>query len=42
MDLQFNVFTLTDKDDVAAINKSGYRYMPGAARTFRLTANFAF
>ena len=42
VDLQFNVYNLTDKDYVAAINKSGYRYTPGAPRTYRLTANFAF
>ncbi len=41
-DLQFNVYNLTDKEYVAAINKSGYRYTPGAPRTYRLTANFAF
>jgi len=42
VDLQFNIYNLADKDYVAAINKSGYRYTPGAPRTFRLTANFAF
>lgn len=42
VDLQFNVYNVFDKDYVAAINKSGYRYTPGAPRTFRLTANFAF
>ena len=42
VDLQFNVYNVLDKDYVAAINKSGYRYTPGAPRTFRLTANFAF
>ncbi|SEB19220.1 catecholate siderophore receptor Fiu [Variovorax sp. YR216] len=42
LDLQFNVFNLTDKEYVAAINKSGYRYTPGAPRTYRLTANFQF
>ncbi|AMM25845.1 catecholate siderophore receptor Fiu [Variovorax sp. PAMC 28711] len=42
VDLQFNVYNLTDKEYVAAINKSGYRYTPGAPRTYRLTANFAF
>lgn len=42
VDLQFNVYNLADKEYVAAINKSGYRYTPGAPRTFRLTANFAF
>ena len=42
IDLQFNVYNLADKDYVAAINKSGYRYTPGAPRTYRMTANFAF
>ncbi|MBO9513314.1 MAG: catecholate siderophore receptor Fiu [Variovorax sp.] len=42
LDLQFNVFNLTDEDYVAAINKSGYRYTPGAPRSYRLTANFSF
>ena len=41
-DLQFNVFNLFDKDYVAAINKSGYRYFPGVARSVRLTANVHF
>lgn len=42
VDLQLNVYNMADKQYVAAINKSGYRYTPGAARTFRLTANVAF
>jgi catecholate siderophore receptor len=42
VDLQFNVYNLADKDYVAAINKSGYRYTPGAPRTYRLTANISF
>lgn len=42
VDLQLNVYNLADKEYVAAINKSGYRYTPGAPRTVRLTANFAF
>jgi catecholate siderophore receptor len=42
VDLQLNVFNLFDKDYVAAINKSGYRYFPGAPRSVRLTANFKF
>ena len=42
LDIQLNVFNLFDKDYVAAINKSGYRYFPGIARSARLTANFKF
>jgi len=42
VDLQLNLFNLFDKDYVAAINKSGYRYFPGVARSVRLTANFHF
>ena len=42
IDLQFNVYNLAGEEYVAAINKSGYRYTPGAPRTYRMTANFAF
>ena len=42
LDLQLNVYNLFDKDYVAAINKSGYRYTPGVPRTFLLTANLHF
>jgi catecholate siderophore receptor len=35
----YNIF---DKDYVAAINKSGYRYTPGTPRSVALTANFKF
>ena len=42
IDLQFNVYNLVGEEYVAAINKSGYRYTPGAPRTYRMTANFAF
>ena len=42
VDLQLNLYNLFDKDYVAAINKSGYRYFPGVARSVRLTANFHF
>lgn len=42
LDIQLNVFNLFDKDYVAAINKSGYRYFPGITRSARLTANFKF
>ena len=41
-DVQLNVFNLFDKDYVSAINKSGYRYFPGIARSVRLTANVHF
>jgi catecholate siderophore receptor len=42
VDIQLNVYNLFDKDYVAAINKSGYRYVPGIPRSARITANFAF
>ena len=42
VDLQFNVYNLFDKDYVAGINKSGYRYFPGIPRSVRVTANFRF
>jgi len=42
VDLQLNVYNLGDKRYVAAINKSGYRYTPGAPRWGSLTANFHF
>ena len=41
-DLRLNAWNLFDKDYVAAINKSGYRYTPGAPRSVLLTANFRF
>ncbi|HEY4080790.1 MAG TPA: catecholate siderophore receptor Fiu [Burkholderiaceae bacterium] len=41
-DVQLNVSNLFDKDYVAAINKSGYRYTPGAPRSYKLTANMLF
>jgi catecholate siderophore receptor len=40
--LRLNVYNLTDKEYVAAINKSGYRYTPGAPRSASLTANISF
>jgi catecholate siderophore receptor len=40
--LQLNVYNLFDKSYVAAINKSGYRYTPGAPRAAMLTANIRF
>ncbi len=42
VDLQFNVTNLFNKDYVASLNKSGYRYLPGAARAVSLTGNFRF
>jgi catecholate siderophore receptor len=42
VELQLNLYNLFDKDYVAAINKSGYRYTPGIPRSARLTANVAF
>jgi len=40
--LQLNVYNLFDKDYVAAINKSGYRYTPGAPRSALLTLNIRY
>lgn len=40
--LQLNVYNLFDKDYVAAINKSGYRYTPSQPRSAMLTANIRF
>ncbi|MYM98247.1 catecholate siderophore receptor Fiu [Duganella vulcania] len=42
VDLRLNVYNLADKQYVQAINKSGYRYTPGAPRSASLTANFKF
>lgn len=42
LDLQLNLYNIFDKDYVANINKSGYRYTPGIARSAMLTANFRF
>jgi catecholate siderophore receptor len=42
IDLRLNVYNLTDKEYVQAINKSGYRYTPGAPRSASVTANFKF
>lgn len=41
-DVQLNVYNLFDKDYVAAINKSGYRYSPGAPLSAMLSANIRF
>ena len=42
VDLQLNLYNLFDRDYVAAINKSGYRYTPGTPRAAMLTANIRF
>ena len=42
LDLQLNLYNLADKQYVAAINKSGYRYTPGIERSATLTANLRF
>ncbi|HSV58452.1 MAG TPA: catecholate siderophore receptor Fiu [Variovorax sp.] len=42
LELQLNVYNLFDEEYVAAINKSGYRYVAGVPRSARVTANFAF
>lgn len=42
LSLQLNVYNLFDTEYVASINKSGYRYFPGASRSFILTANFSY
>ncbi|MGC4250718.1 MAG: catecholate siderophore receptor Fiu [Sphingobium sp.] len=40
--LRVNAYNLFDKDYVAAINKSGYRYTPGTPQTFLFSADFRF
>ncbi len=42
LDLQLNIYNVFDADYVAAINKSGYRYNPGAPRSAMLTAAIRF
>jgi catecholate siderophore receptor len=42
LNLQLNVYNVFDEDYVAAINKSGYRYNPGAPRSAMLSANIRF
>lgn len=42
IDLRLNVYNITDKEYVGAINKSGYRYIPGQPRSGSLTANIKF
>ncbi|NKF22466.1 catecholate siderophore receptor Fiu [Solimonas marina] len=40
--LRANAYNVFDKDYIAAINKSGYRYQPGTPRTFLFSADFRF
>ena len=40
--LRLNVYNVFDKDYVAAINKSGFRYTPGAPRSAMLSAEIKF
>jgi len=40
--LRVNAYNLFDKHYVTAINKSGYRYTPGAPQTFLFSADFRF
>jgi catecholate siderophore receptor len=40
--LRLNAYNIADKRYVAAINKSGYRYTPGAPRSFLLSADYRF
>lgn len=42
LELRLNVNNVFDKEYVAGINKSGFRYAPGAPRTALLTANLKF
>ena len=42
LDLQLNVYNVFNKHYVSSINKSGYRYFPGAERSWMLTANVHF
>lgn len=42
IDVRLNVYNLADKEYVAAINKSGYRYTPGQPRSASVTATFRF
>ncbi|MTW01296.1 catecholate siderophore receptor Fiu [Duganella ginsengisoli] len=42
IELQLNINNVFDKDYIQAINKSGYRYTPGAPRSGSLTANIRF
>lgn len=41
-DVRLNLYNLADRDYVAAINKSGYRYSPGQPRSVLLSVNVRF
>lgn len=41
-DVRLNLYNLADREYVAAINKSGYRYTPGQPRSALLTFNLKF
>ena len=40
--LRVNANNLFDKEYIASINKSGYRYTPGTPQTFLFSADFSF
>ncbi len=42
LSLRLNAYNVTDKRYVASINKSGYRYTPGAARSMVLSVDYRF
>ena len=42
LSLRLNAYNLTDEHYVASINKSGYRYLPGVARTLQISADIQF
>lgn len=42
LDLQLNFYNLADKNYVAAINKSGYRYTPGTPRSVSVGLNLKY
>lgn len=42
LEVQLNVYNVFDKDYVASINKSGYRYNPGIPRSALLTLNLRY
>ena len=39
---RLNVYNLFDREYIASINKSGYRYTPGAPRSAMLALNWQF
>lgn len=42
LNVQLNLYNITDEDYVASINKSGYRYTPGEPRSAMLSVNYNF